>query len=128
MTNYLKFSYIFYIKTVNKYQKNKEKLQKEAPERYQILSEEGKEKKQKKKKAWGRFNNLSEEEKEKKGQYRWDWNKNLSEKEKQKKVEYITNYYLTDKKPFLGFYKVVCELRIPRINFRISKYILTYEK
>ena len=81
MTNYLKFSYIFlntYIKIVNKYyQKNKEKLQKEAQERYQILSEE---------------------EKEKKSQYHWDWNKNLSEKEKQKKVEYITNYYLTHKK------------------------------
>ena len=52
MTNYLKFSYIFlntYIKIVNKYyQKNKEKLQKEAQERYQILSEEEKEKRRKK--------------------------------------------------------------------------------
>ena len=87
-----------------------------------------KKRKKDEKKSLGRFNNLSEEEKEKKSQYHWDWNKNLSEKEKQKKVEYITNYYLTHKKWFLGFYKVVWKLRIPRINFRISKYILTYEK
>ena len=57
---------------VNKYQKNNEKLQKEAHERYQ---------------------NLSQEEKGKKHR-----TKNLSEKEKQRKVEYMRNYYLTHKK------------------------------
>ena len=63
---------------VNKYyQKNKEKLQNEARERYQ---------------------NLSEEEKEKKCQYHCDRTKNLSEEEKQKKVEYMGNYYLSSRK------------------------------
>ena len=50
---------------VNKYyQKNKEKLRKEARERYQNLCEEEKEKRQKK--AQDRYQNLSEGEKEKK--------------------------------------------------------------
>ena len=63
---------------VNKYyQKNKEKLQNEARERYQ---------------------NPSEEEKEKKCQYHCDRTKNLSEEEKQKKVEYMGNYYLSSRK------------------------------
>ena len=63
---------------VNKYyQKNKEKLQNEARERYQ---------------------NLSEEEKEKKCQYHCDRTKNLSEEEKQKKVEDMGNYYLSSRK------------------------------
>ena len=63
---------------VNKYyQRNKEKLQKEARERY---------------------HNLSEEEKEKKCQYHRDRTKNLSEVEKQKKVEYVRNYYLAHRK------------------------------
>ena len=63
---------------VNKYyQKNKEKLQKEACERYQ---------------------NLSEDEKEKKRQYHHDRNKKFSEEEKQKKVEYMRNYYSAHKK------------------------------
>ena len=63
---------------VNKYyQKNKEKLQNEARERYQ---------------------NLSEEEKEKKCQHHRDRTKNLSEEEKQKKVEYMGNYYLSRRK------------------------------
>ena len=49
---------------VNKYyQKNKEKLRKEAQGRYQNLSEKEKEKRQKK--AQGRYKNISEEEKEK---------------------------------------------------------------
>ena len=49
---------------VNKYyQNNKEKLQKEALERYQNLSEEEKEKRLNK--ARDRYQNLSEEEKEK---------------------------------------------------------------
>ena len=63
---------------VNKYyQKNKEKLQNEARERYQ---------------------NLSEEEKEKKCQHHRDRTKNLSGEEKQKKVEYMGNYYLSRRK------------------------------
>ena len=63
---------------VNKYyKKNKEKLQKEARERYQ---------------------NLSEEKKEKKCHYHHDQNKNLSEEGKQKKVEYMRNYYLAHNK------------------------------
>ena len=49
---------------VNKYyQKNKEKLRKEAQGRYQNLSE--KEKEKRRKKAQGRYKNISEEEKEK---------------------------------------------------------------
>ena len=49
---------------VNKYyQKNKEKLRKEAQGRYQTLSE--KEKEKRRKKAQGRYKNISEEEKEK---------------------------------------------------------------
>ena len=49
---------------VNKYnQKHKEKLRKEAHERYQNLSKEEKDKRRKK--AQDRYQNLSEEEKEK---------------------------------------------------------------
>ena len=48
------------------YQKTNEKLQKEARERYQNLSEEEKEKKRKK--ARDRYKNLSEEENGKKPQ------------------------------------------------------------
>ena len=48
----------------NYYQKNKEKLQKEAHKRYQNLSEEEKDKRQKK--AQERYQNFTEEEKEKK--------------------------------------------------------------
>ena len=57
--------------------KNKEKLRKEARERYQ---------------------NLSEEEKEKKCHYHRDPNKNFSEEEHKKKVENMRNYYLAHKK------------------------------
>ena len=53
---------------VNKYyQKQREKLQKEARERYQNLSEEKKDKRQKK--ARERYQNFTEEEKEKRRQY-----------------------------------------------------------
>ena len=63
---------------VNKYyQKHKEKLRKEAREKYQ---------------------NLSEEEKEKKRQYHRECSENLSEEEKEKKVEYMRNYYLAHKR------------------------------
>ena len=44
---------------VNKYQKHKERLLKEARERYQYLSEEEKDKRQKK--VWDRYKNLPEE-------------------------------------------------------------------
>ena len=76
------------------YQKHQEKLQKEARERYQNLSEEEKDKRQKK--ARDRYQNLSEE-KEKKCQYHCEHNKTLSEEEKQKQVEYMRNYYLAHK-------------------------------
>ena len=59
------------------YQKNKEKLWKQACKRHQ---------------------NLSEEEKEKKHQYYHGRKKNLSEEEKQKEVEHMRNYYLAHKK------------------------------
>ena len=53
---------------VNKYyQKHKEKLQKEARERYQNLSEEEKDKRRKK--ARERYQNFTEEEKVKRCQY-----------------------------------------------------------
>ena len=58
------------------YQNSKEKLQKEACERYQ---------------------NLSEEEKETKRRYHRDRNKKISEEEKENKVEYMKNYYLAHK-------------------------------
>ena len=51
------------------YQKHKEKLRKEAQERYQNLSEEEKEKWQKK--ARDRYQNLSEEEKKKASVSSW---------------------------------------------------------
>ena len=72
------YNFFLYIKMTNKYyQKQKEKLRKEARERYQNLSEEEKDKRQKK--VWERFQNLPEEEKEKKSQYHRECNKNLSE-------------------------------------------------
>ena len=80
------------MKMVNKYQKHKEKVWKEAPERYQSLSEEEKEKKTKKgprhisKSFWGR--------KRKEASLHVACNKNLSEEETEKKVEYMGNYYL----------------------------------
>ena len=61
----------------NDYQKNKEKVRKEARVRYQ---------------------NLSEEEKKKKRQYYRERNKNLSEEQKQKQVEHMRNYYSAHKK------------------------------
>ena len=70
--------------TNNYYQKHKERLQKEARERYQNPCEEEKDKRQKK--ARERYQNLTEEEKEKRR------NKNLSQEKKQKLVEYRINY------------------------------------
>ena len=63
---------------------NKEKLRKEARERYQNLSEE-------------------EEEEEKKRQYYCEHNKHFSEEEKEKKFHYIKNYYLAHKKNLLSW-------------------------
>ena len=61
---------------VNKYyQKHKERLWKEACERYQNLSEEEKDKRQKKKTC-----------------------KNVPKEKKQKLCEYMKKYYLADKK------------------------------
>ena len=51
----------------NYYQKHKERLRKEACERYQNLSEEEKDKRQKK--APERYQNFTEKEKEKRHQY-----------------------------------------------------------
>ena len=71
---------------VNKYyQKHKERLQKEARERYQNLSEE---EKTKGKKNLKRYQNFTEE-KEKRHQY--------YQEHKQKLPEYGRNYYLTHK-------------------------------
>ena len=78
------------------YQKHKEKLRKEARERYQNLSEVEKYKRQKK----------IREEKERQLQYR-DRNKNLSEEEKEKKIEFTRNYYLAHKKRIFEFFRVL---------------------
>ena len=75
----------------NYYQKkSKEKLRKEARERYQNLSEEEKDKRQKKTRE--RCQNLNKEENEKRSK------KNLSQKQKKKLAEYRRNYYLTQSK------------------------------
>ena len=64
----MKKFFFLYIKMVNTYyQKNKEKLQKEARERYQNLSEE--EKNKKRKYTRERYQYLTEEEKERRRQY-----------------------------------------------------------
>ena len=76
--------------TNNYYQKHKEKLQKEALERYQNLSKEEKDKGQKQ--AHEIYQDLTEEEREK------SRNKNLSEEQKQKLFKYRINYYLTHNK------------------------------
>ena len=63
---------------VNKYyQKHKEKLRKEALERYQ---------------------NLSEEEKDKRRKKVQDRHQNLPEEQRQKLLEYMKKYYLAHKK------------------------------
>ena len=73
---------------VNKYyQKHKERLQKEAHERFQSLSEDAKDIRRKKSRE--KYQNFTEEEKEKKYQY--------YQEPKQKLPEYRRNYYLTHK-------------------------------
>ena len=67
------------------YQKHKEKLWKEAREKYQNISKEENDKRQRRPET---YQNLSEEEKEKKCQYHCNYNKNLSEEQKQKQVEF----------------------------------------
>ena len=54
-------SFLYIKMTNNYYEKNKEKLRKKAPERYQSLSEEEKDKRQKK--DWERYQNWTKEEK-----------------------------------------------------------------
>ena len=66
------------------YQKYKERLRKEAHERYQNLTQEEKDKRQKK--AWERYQNFTEEEKK------------YYQERKQKLPEYRRNYYLTHKR------------------------------
>ena len=88
-----------YIKMANKYhQKIKEKLCKEARERYQNLFQEEKEKTQKK--TQDRYENLSEDEKEKSISIIVIKIKIFLKKKKQKKVEYTKNYYLGETKIF----------------------------
>ena len=70
----------------NYYQKHKEKIWKEARERYKNIFEEGKNIRQRK--AQERYQDFTEEEKEKR------CNKNLSEEQKKKLAEYSGNYYL----------------------------------
>ena len=73
-------NFFLYTKIVNKYQKHKEKLQKETHEKYQNLSEKENEKRQKK--IQDRYQNRFEEEGEKKYQYHREPNKNLFEEDK----------------------------------------------
>ena len=76
-------TFFLYMKMGNKYhQKHKEKLWKEARERYQSLSVEEKDKRRRK--TRNRHQNLSEEKEERKCQYHWERNKNLSEEKKAK--------------------------------------------
>ena len=76
--------FFLYIKIVNKYyQKNKEKLWKEACQRYQNLS--GEEKDKKRKKVWDRYQNLLKEQ-------------------KQKLLVYMKKYYLAHKQQFLSWF------------------------
>ena len=88
------FFTIFSIYENGKYLKHKEKVRKEAHERYQTLSEEEKEIRQKKsprhisKSFWGR--------KRKEASVHLECNKNLFEEETEKKVKYMGNYYLAD--------------------------------
>ena len=73
--------------TTNNYQKGKEKLRKEACEKYQNLSEKEKDKRQKK--ARERYL------KKKKAK---NSSKNLSEENEKKLAEFSRNYYSTHKK------------------------------
>ena len=77
------------------YQKHKEKLRKEARERYQNLSEE---ERQKAKKGSRQILKCLWRGKRRKHQYYREHITNLSEEEKEKKVEYMKNYHLTHKK------------------------------
>ena len=66
----------------NYYQKHKDRIQKEASERYQNLSEEKSKKNEKK--TVERYQNLTEEEEEKKLQYHRKCNKNVIKRKKKK--------------------------------------------
>ena len=79
----------------NYYWGHKERLRKEAREKYQNLSEEEKCKMQRK--ARERYQNFTEEEKGKKHQYYRERNKSLSEEQKQKLVEPGRNHHIIHK-------------------------------
>ena len=95
------------------YQKNKERLQKKARERYQDLSVEGKNKKRQY--ACERHSNLSEEEKNNKCQYGHKRYKNLPEDEKQSLVGYRKNYS--------KMYKIKNNLGPKKDFFCLTKYM-----
>ena len=91
----------------NYYQKIKEKLQKEARERYQNLSEEEKDKKRQY--ARERHRNLSEEDKEEKPQYERERYKHLLENVYRKKTfrnarnkDYLSTKYFLLYLPYVG--------------------------
>ena len=67
----------------NYYQKHKEKVRKEACEKYQNLSEE-------EKRPEADIKIFLKKEKKKKRQYHCERNNNLSEEQKKKKVEYMS--------------------------------------
>ena len=79
----------------NQYQKHKDRIQKEASERNQNLSEEKSKKNEKK--TFERYQNLTEEE-EKKLQYHRKCNKNVIKRKKKKLVDYRRNYYIPQNK------------------------------
>ena len=71
----------------------KQRLQKEARERYQNLSEEEKDKRQKKG-LWN-ISTIFWRRKRKSHQYYREHNKNLCDEQKQKLFEYRMNYFIT---------------------------------
>ena len=82
------------------YQRNTERLQKDASERYKNHFIE--EKIKNRKKAREKYQSFSEEEKHKKAQFCCESNKNLSEDQKQRLVKYRRNYYKLHNKLLLG--------------------------
>ena len=88
--------FFLYMKMLNKYyHKSKEKLQKEAPETYQNLSEGEKDKKRKYSRE--RYQHFAEEEKENRHQY--------YQKRKRKLPECKRNYYLEHMKYILSCFE-----------------------
>ena len=79
-----------------------------------------KKKKKKAKKAQGRCKMLSENEKEKSVSIIAIEIKIFLKKKNKKRLN-MRNYQFAHEKNFLRFYQVVWKLRIPKINFKISK-------